>query len=80
MAKNSTHKRTRHLEGYIKQLEAEIKRLKKQPLDKDEEEYFEDDIAMIPCVHCNTGFMTQLEILDRSYWKCSSCDRTKRNV
>jgi predicted nucleic acid-binding Zn ribbon protein len=86
MAKNKTHKQKRYLEGYIKQLESKIKRLEKQPLDKDEIDYplYEEADNLInsaknmlkPCTHCKTGFVTKVNIIDRQYWRCSSCLRT----
>lgn len=86
MAKQKTHKRTRMLEGEIKRLQAENKRLKKNPhtgsdfdriLDKDEIDY-EPDLKMVPCVHCKSGLMQEVELIGRLYWKCVDCNRTKR--
>ena len=67
----------------MKRLSAEIKRLKKsKDLDKDEIEYDSDgndaSVEIIPCTHCSTGFMTKINIVDRQFYKCGSCERTKK--
>lgn len=81
--KTKTHKRTRHLEGEVKRLTAEIKRLKKsKDIDKDDVIYDSEgndsEIKMIPCIHCNNGFMSEIDVVGRLYWKCSSCEKTKK--
>ena len=81
MAKKSTHKRTRHLEGEVKRLEAQIKRLKKsKDLDKDELVYeeLEPSEMIIECVHCKTGFMQEVMIVGRLFFKCLECGKTKK--
>lgn len=79
MAKNKTHKRTRHLEGEVKRLTAEIKRLKKDPsIDKDEIEYEEPvtDIKLKKCSHCTSGYSQEILVVGKLFWKCLDCGRT----
>lgn len=69
------------MEGEVKRLNAELKRLKKaKDLDKDEIEYDSNGndttVEFQPCVHCKTGFMTKIFVVGRNFWQCSSCKKT----
>jgi hypothetical protein len=71
------------MEGRIKQLEAEVKRLKKnEVLDKEEIEYDAEgndiEIDVIPCVFCKQGYMHEVFLVGRNFRKCSSCERMKK--
>lgn len=68
------------MQGEIKRLTAENKRLKKaKDLDKEEIDYDEkgndSSVELQPCIHCKTGFMTKIYVVGRNYWKCSSCEK-----
>ena len=68
----------------MKRLSAEIKRLKKsQDLDKDEKEYNEQgndvNINVIECPHCKIGFMQEIYVVGRVFWKCIDCGRTQKH-
>lgn len=73
----------RFLQGEIRRLSSEIKRLKKEKnLDKEEILYDEDgndsELKMSPCVFCDIGFMSEVDIVGRIYLRCSSCKKTKK--
>jgi len=83
MAKRKTHKQTRFLQGEVKRLESELKRLKKSKnLDKDEKEYNDEgdevELTMSPCIFCDNGIMVEIEVVGRIFKKCESCGRTKK--
>lgn len=77
MAKHRTHKQVRHYKGEIKRLQAEIKRLKKEPLDKDDTPDSVLSNQITPCFHCKTGFMSRITIVGKEYMRCCECGRTK---
>jgi tRNA(Ile2) C34 agmatinyltransferase TiaS len=80
LSKSKTHKRTRLLEGEVKRLRAEVKRLKKEKgLDKDEiiETEELETQEMKPCTFC-LGIMTEDLIAGRVYWRCQECKRTHK--
>lgn len=71
------------MQGELKRLQAEIKRLKKTGnLDKEEIEYDTNgnDASenMIPCNLCKIGFMAIIEVVGRNFYKCGSCGRTRK--
>ncbi len=67
----------------MKRLNAENKRLKKsKDIDKDEVEYDESGnditINVIECCFCKTGYMQEIYVVGRNFYKCLDCGRTKK--
>jgi hypothetical protein len=81
--RQKTNKRIRELDGEIKRLRSLLKKCKcgsssQDMIIIDEEEIEYNNKPIQPCPHCATGLMSEIEIIGRSYLKCSSCGRTKK--
>lgn len=80
MNRDRSGKQIRHLKHEIKRLRAENKRLKAgtKMNSQDDTDESESDNELTPCIHCKSGVMVPILIIDKPYHHCINCGRTKK--